>query len=50
MATHRHPHFHQHFHPLQPLRLFAMDHPYAPEWAVVMAAALAALLLWILNA
>jgi hypothetical protein len=45
MATH----FHSHFHPLLPLRRYAIGHPYAPEWTVVMVAAVAALLLWILN-
>ena len=47
--AHPHPHGHPHFHPQVPLTRFAMDHPYAGEWALVTLGTLAALLLWYWN-
>jgi hypothetical protein len=43
-------HFHSHPSHSHPIRWFALEHPYAPDWAIVAAATLAALVLWILNA
>jgi hypothetical protein len=42
MATH--PHYHHH-----PLRGFTLDHPYAPDWALVISGTLLGLLLWYWN-
>ncbi len=36
-------------HVLQPLRRYAAEHPYAGDWALVVAGTLAALLLWAWN-
>jgi hypothetical protein len=48
--THVHAH-HSHHHPhlMLPLRLYAVGHPFASEWATLAAITLAAILLWILN-
>jgi hypothetical protein len=43
-------HFHTHAHSAHPLRWFALEHPYAPDWAVLAMVTLGALVLWILNA
>ena len=47
--THAHPHSHHRPHPLLPVRLYAVGHPYASEWAALAAITLAAALLWLLN-
>ena len=44
--THSH---HPHMHPQVPLSRFALDHPYAGEWALVTLGTLAAVLLWYWN-
>jgi hypothetical protein len=43
MAAHQSPHAHL------PLRFFAVEHPYAGDWALVTAGTLVALLLWFWN-
>jgi hypothetical protein len=36
-------------HVHHPLRRFALDHPYAPDWALLITGTLVALLLWARN-
>ena len=45
MTTRTHLHSHSHL----PLGAFAMEHPYASEWFLVIIGTLAALLLWYWN-
>ena len=40
---------HLHFHPHLPGRSFAMEHPYAPDWAILGAVTMTALVLWFWN-
>ncbi len=47
MTTHFH--FHPHPHTRHPIRWFTIEHPYAPDWAVLAAVTVAALILWIWN-
>ncbi len=47
MATHLH--FHPHFHAHTPIRWFALEHPYAGDWLILVFGTLAALVLWFWN-
>ncbi|MBK9795206.1 MAG: hypothetical protein IPP58_01675 [Holophagaceae bacterium] len=42
-------HSHPHPHSRHPIRWFTIEHPYAPDWAVLAAVTAAALILWIWN-
>jgi hypothetical protein len=39
-------HLHTHPHSPHPIRWFALEHPYAPDWALVISGTLLGLLLW----
>ena len=45
MTAHFHPHSHSH----HPIRWFAIEHPYAPDWALVVTGTLLGVLLWCGN-
>jgi hypothetical protein len=47
MATHLH--FHPHTHSHTPIRWFAIEHPYAGDWLILVMGTVAALLLWLWN-
>jgi hypothetical protein len=47
MATHLP--FHPRTHPHTPIRWFALEHPYAGDWLILVFGTLAALLLWLRN-